>query len=129
MKKVDFNKLQAGDLVEVPRTQFAPMRSGWNGWLFSEAVVIRKGVGRKSKKNVVVVEMRTPAGKNSYGTIEATFYAENVLILSVLYAGVITAQSIQLFFILAAYIYLAHCLYLLASKFSISEMQFDGISS
>lgn len=26
MKKVDFNKLQAGDLVEVPRTQFAPMR-------------------------------------------------------------------------------------------------------
>ena len=73
MKKVDFNKLQAGDLVEVPRTQFAPMRSGWNGWLFSEAVVIRKGVGRKSKKNVVVVEMRTPAGKNSYGTIEATF--------------------------------------------------------
>ena len=66
MKKVDFNKLQAGDLVEVPRTQFAPMRSGWNGWLFSEAVVIRKGVGR------------TPAGKNSYGTIEATFYAENV---------------------------------------------------
>lgn len=44
MKKVDFNKLQAGDLVKVPRTQFAPMRSGWNGWLFSEAVVIRKGV-------------------------------------------------------------------------------------
>lgn len=43
MKKVDFNKLQAGDLVEVPRTQFAPMRRGWNGWLFSEAVVIRKG--------------------------------------------------------------------------------------
>lgn len=70
--------MQAGDLVEVPRTQFAPMRRGWNGWLFSEAVVIRKGVGRKSKKNVVVVEMRTPAGKNSYGTIEATFYAENV---------------------------------------------------
>ena len=30
MKKVDFNKLQAGDLVKVPRTQFAPMRSGWN---------------------------------------------------------------------------------------------------
>ena len=66
MKKVDFNKLQAGDLVKVPRTQFAPMRSGWNGWLFSEAVVIRKGVGRKSKRNVVVVEMRTPAGKNNY---------------------------------------------------------------
>lgn len=43
MKKVDFNKLQAGDLVEVPRTQFAPMRSGWNGWLFSEAVWATEG--------------------------------------------------------------------------------------
>lgn len=41
--------------------------------------MIRKGVGRKSKKNVVVVEMRIPAGKNNYGTIEATFYAENIL--------------------------------------------------
>ena len=50
MKKVDFNKLQAGDLVEVPRTQFAPVRRGWNGWLFSEAVVIRKGVGRNILK-------------------------------------------------------------------------------
>lgn len=27
------------------------------------------------------------------------------------------------------YLALAHCLYLLASMFSISEMQFDGISS
>lgn len=78
MKKVDFNKLQAGDLVQVPRTQFAPMRSGWNGWLFSEAVVIRKGVGRKSGKNVVVVEMRVPASTNNYKTVERTFYAEHV---------------------------------------------------
>ncbi len=78
MKKVDFNKLQAGDLVQVPRTQFAPMRSGWNGWLFSEAVVIRKGVGRKSGKNVIVVEMRIQAGRNSYKTVERTFYAEHV---------------------------------------------------
>ena len=79
MKQVDFNKLQAGDLVKVPRTQFAPMRSGWNGWLFSEAVVIRKGVGRKSKRNVVVVEMRTPAGKNNYGTTPAANNARNIL--------------------------------------------------
>ena len=63
MKKVDFNKLQAGDLVEVPRTQFAPMRSGWNGWLFSEAVVIRKGVGRKSKRNTEVSELQNSNGK------------------------------------------------------------------
>ena len=41
MKTVDFEKVKAGDLVEVPCTQFAPMRRGWNGWLFSEAVVIQ----------------------------------------------------------------------------------------
>lgn len=72
MKKVDFNKLQAGDLVEVPRTQFAPMRSGWNGWLFSEAVVIRKGVGRKSKKNILDLNIRTGAGTNYAKTGETT---------------------------------------------------------
>lgn len=53
MKKVDFNKLQAGDLVEVPRTQFAPMRSGWNGWLFSEAVVIRKGTEETQSRGLL----------------------------------------------------------------------------
>lgn len=78
MKAVDFNKLQVGDLVKVPRTQFAPMRWGWNGWLFSEAVVIRKGIGRKSKKNVVTVEMITPAERNNYRTVKDTFYADCV---------------------------------------------------
>lgn len=51
MKKVDFNKLQAGDLVEVPRTQFAPMRSGWNGWLFSEA----GGAEADKKRHVICI--------------------------------------------------------------------------
>ena len=75
MKKVDFNKLQAGDLVEVPRTQFAPMRSGWNGWLFSEAVVIRKGVckdGRNHRKGSIYhcgSESRTGC-KRWLGTLE-----------------------------------------------------------
>lgn len=45
MKKVDFNKLQAGDLVEVPRTQFAPMRSGrraGNHFVYAGYLVQRK---------------------------------------------------------------------------------------
>ena len=40
MKKVDFNKLQAGDLVEVPRTQFAPMRSGWNVFVLLSVLIV-----------------------------------------------------------------------------------------
>lgn len=78
MKKVNFEKLQAGELVEVPRTQFAPQRYGWNGWLFSEAVVIRKARSKKNNKPMVVVEMRTPKSSNDYGTIEKAFYAEYV---------------------------------------------------
>ena len=78
MKTVEFEKVKAGDLVEVPRTQFAPMRRGWNGWLFSEAVVIRKGIGRKSKKNVVTVEMMIPTERNNYKTAKDTVYADCV---------------------------------------------------
>lgn len=78
MKVANFETMQAGDLVEVPRTQFAPMRRGWNGWLFSEAIVIRKARGKKSNKPMVVVEMRTPKGRNDYGTMEKAFYAECV---------------------------------------------------
>lgn len=78
MKIANFETMQAGDLVEVPRTQFAPMRRGWNGWLFSEAIVIRKARGKKSNKPMVVVEMRTPKGRNDYGTMEKAFYAECV---------------------------------------------------
>lgn len=78
MKKVNFGKLQAGELVQVPRTQFAPQRHGWNGWLFSEAVVIRKARSKKNNKPMIVVEMRTPKSRNDYGTIEKAFYAEYV---------------------------------------------------
>lgn len=78
MKTVEFEKVKAGDLVEVPRTQFAPMRRGWNGWLFSEAVVIQKGISQKNKRKVIKVEMRTPKSRNDYGTMEKTFYAECV---------------------------------------------------
>lgn len=57
MKVVNFDTVKVGDLVEVPRTQFAPMRRGWNGWLFSEAVVIQKGISAKNRRKVIKVEI------------------------------------------------------------------------
>ena len=83
MKKAVFKSLKQGDLVEVPRTQFSQQRRGWNGWLFSEAVVIEKGIGTKSRKPVVKVLMRMPGkrgeyGVNDYGEIERTFFADHV---------------------------------------------------
>lgn len=79
MKTINYEKLKPGDLVQVPRSQFAPMRHGWNGWLFSNAVVLRKGIGRKSGKPVVTVEMCVPGkGRNNYRTVEKSFFADCV---------------------------------------------------
>jgi len=83
MKTVKFDSVKPGDLVEVPRTQFSQQRRGWNGWLFSEAIVISKGIGNKSKKPVIHVLMRTPGkrgeyGVNDYGECEKVFFAEHV---------------------------------------------------
>lgn len=82
MNKVNFQKVKPGDLVQVPRTQFAPMRHGWNGWLFSEAIVIHKAIGKNSGRPIIRVKMRTPGkrseGLNSYGTHETNFDARAV---------------------------------------------------
>lgn len=79
MRKVNFSKVKAGDLVQVPRTQFAPMRTGWNGWLFSEAIVLRKAKGEKTGRQMIVVNMMMPGKtRNDYKTVEKAFYAEHV---------------------------------------------------
>lgn len=79
MKTAKFEKIKPGDLVQVPRSQFAPNRRGWNGWLFSEAVVLKKGISKKNGRRVVLVNMRTPGRKrNEYGEMEKTFFADYV---------------------------------------------------
>lgn len=88
MKKVDFATLKVGDLVEVPRTQFSQTRRGWNGWLFSHAVVLGKGISKKTGRYVVKVEMMYPKGchiseaennrGNEYITRERIFVADAV---------------------------------------------------
>ena len=79
MEKVDFAKLKVGDLVEVPRTQFSQTRRGWNGWLFSHAVVIDKYISKKTGKPVVKVEMMLPGiTTNDYTTKVKPFYADDV---------------------------------------------------
>lgn len=76
MKKVTIKRLKRGDLVQVPRTQFAPQRRGWNGWLFSNAIVRDIDPGPKP---VIEVEMCMP-GKtvNDYKTKIKRFYSDYV---------------------------------------------------
>ena len=45
MKKA--TNLKVGDVIQFPRTQFAPLRKGWNGWLFSVAIIEKLYVSHK----------------------------------------------------------------------------------
>ena len=38
MKKA--RKVAVGDVIQFPLRQFAPLRSGWNAWLFRAATVV-----------------------------------------------------------------------------------------
>lgn len=82
MNKVNFQKIKPGDVVQVPRTQFSQQRRGWNGWLFSEAVVIHRAIGKTSGRPCIRVKMCMPGkvseGVNSYSTHEKTFLASEV---------------------------------------------------
>lgn len=47
MKKA--KNVKVGSIVKVPYYQFAPMRSGWNGWLFTLGEVIQVGKSKSGK--------------------------------------------------------------------------------
>ena len=32
----------AGQLVQIPAYEFAPMRTGWNGWMFKAGVTLQR---------------------------------------------------------------------------------------
>ena len=68
-------KWEVGAQVQVPYYCFAPYRSGWNGWLFAEGVVVerRVGVGKNDGKRYSVVEY-TANGK----TQRKQYRVENV---------------------------------------------------
>lgn len=78
MKTVNFDKVKVGELVQVPRYQFAPQRRGWNGWLFSDAVVLSKSIGTRTGKQIITVEMMIPGRNNTYQTMEKSCYANCV---------------------------------------------------
>lgn len=52
MKKVKNPKV--GQLVEIPVYEFAPYRSGWNGWIFRVGVIEKLYVSKTGKKCATV---------------------------------------------------------------------------
>lgn len=53
MKKA--RNIKVGDVVQFPAYEFAPMRSGWNGWMFRAAIVERLYI---SKSGIKCAEIR-----------------------------------------------------------------------
>lgn len=60
MKKA--KNLEIGKVVQVPTREFAPLRRGWNGWLFDVGIV--KGFGT-SKNGMPLIKVEYPT--RSYG--------------------------------------------------------------
>lgn len=51
--------LSIGAVVQVPTYEFAPFRSGWNGWLFSAGII--KAHGKSKKTGLPIVKVEYPA--------------------------------------------------------------------
>jgi hypothetical protein len=43
-------KVKVGDVIQFPRTQFAPLRRGWNGWLFSAGIIEKLYISKSGQK-------------------------------------------------------------------------------
>ena len=56
MKKLA-GELKVGQVVQIPKRQFAPLRRGWNGWLFSVGIVREFGTSKRTGKQTVKVEI------------------------------------------------------------------------
>ena len=46
--------VKIGDVIQFPRTQFAPLRKGWNGWLFSAGIVEKLYISKSGQKCATV---------------------------------------------------------------------------
>lgn len=55
--------VKVGDVIQFPRTQFAPLRSGWNGWLFSAGIVENLYISKSGKKCATVRYCTRRAGR------------------------------------------------------------------
>ena len=54
---------KVGMVIQLPRTQFAPLRSGWNGWLFSAGIIEKLYISKSGKKCATVRWCNRIAGR------------------------------------------------------------------
>lgn len=61
--------VKIGQPVEVPTYCFAPLRRGWNGWMFTKGIVKAFGTSKKTGNPLVKVEFPARTYAVAYRTI------------------------------------------------------------
>lgn len=75
MKKA--RKVAVGDVIQFPLREFAPLRHGWNGWLFRAGIVERLYISKSGRKCATVRYCSRVAGR--YQLLPNTEATINVL--------------------------------------------------
>ena len=70
-----------GQLVQVPAFEFAPMRSGWNGWIFRVGVIEKLYISKSGRKCAKVRYCTRRAGR--YQLLPCTEYSKGFVIKNV----------------------------------------------
>lgn len=69
---------KVGQLVQIPAYEFAPFRSGWNGWIFRLGVIEKLYVSKSGKKCAKVRYCTKCAGR--YQLLPCTEYSQGFVI-------------------------------------------------
>jgi hypothetical protein len=79
MTAVNYDRIEIGDPVKVPRFQFN-RTNGWDGWLFADARIKRKTYSHKTGRKMLVVDMQIFIASDRTFSVEKEFFAEEVFV-------------------------------------------------
>ena len=65
--------VKLGQVVQVPTYCFAPMRNGWNGWLFTKGIVTGFGTSKKTGNPMIKVEFPDRSYAQAYRKRDGSF--------------------------------------------------------
>lgn len=81
-----------GQLVQIPAYEFAPMRTGWNGWMFRVGVIEKLYISKSGRKCAKVRYCTKVAGR--YQLLPCTEYSKGFVIENVFqWNGLALAQK------------------------------------
>ena len=87
MKKA--KNLTIGAAVSVPDYCFAPLRHGWNGWIFRAGIIRKIGRSQKTGRIMYQVERCVFGYAQSKKTVTKWFYPESIMEFSFVHSNML----------------------------------------